>query len=208
MESNLINVMKKNEIIKTVDLSSEIFNNKFNESLVHQVVTSYLSNGRTAIKAEKNRSQVSGGGIKPFRQKGTGKARAGSIRSPLWKGGGKTFVASERRNYTKKINKKMYKQAIRCIFSELIKKERLIVIDNFVVERPKTKDIILKLNSLNIFSGLLISHEIDENLFLSSKNVPNFFIKKINDINPLILIKNKNIVITIEALKKLEGLLK
>merc|ERR1712203_940533 len=101
------------------------------ESLVHQIVTSYLSNSRTAVKAEKNRSQVSGGGIKPFRQKGTGKARAGSIRSPLWKGGGKTFIASDKRNYKKKINKKMYKQAVRCIISELINKERLLVLNGF-----------------------------------------------------------------------------
>merc|ERR1712176_853062 len=128
--------MNKKEMIEKANLPSEIFNNKFNEPLVHQIIISYLSNGRTAIKAEKNRSQVSGGGIKPFRQKGTGKARAGSIRSPLWKGGGKTFIASERRNYKKKINKKMYKQAMRCIFSELIVKKRLLVIHHFSVVAP------------------------------------------------------------------------
>jgi large subunit ribosomal protein L4 len=116
MELNVINIMKKNDIVKKIDFASSIFNSKFNESLVHQIVTSYLSNGRTAIKAEKSRSQVSGGGIKPFRQKGTGKARAGSIRSPIWRGGGKTFTATQLRNYKKKINKKMYKVAIRCIF--------------------------------------------------------------------------------------------
>merc|ERR1712125_121698 len=103
------NIMKKNDIVKKIDFASSIFNSKFNESLVHQIVTSYLSNSRTAIKAEKNRAQVSGGGIKPFRQKGTGKARAGSIRSPLWKGGGKTFIASDRRNYKKKNVYKSYK---------------------------------------------------------------------------------------------------
>jgi len=208
MELNVINIMKKEDIIKKVTVKPEIFNNKFNESLVHQIITSYLSNGRSAIKAEKNRSQVSGGGIKPFRQKGTGKARAGSIRSPIWKGGGKTFIASERRNYKKKINKKMYKQAIKCIFSELINKERLIIVDDFSINKPKTKDIILKLKTINIFSGLLILNNIDKNLYLSSKNIPNFFIKNINNINPLVLIKNKNIIITIDALKKLEGLLK
>jgi len=208
MELNIINVMKKEDIIKKIKLSPEIFNNEFNESLVHQIITSYLSNARTAIKAEKNRSDVSGGGIKPFRQKGTGKARAGSIRSPIWKGGGKTFTATEKRNYKKKINKKMYKKAMQCIFSELINKERLIVINSFSVNSPKTKDIISKLKALNIFSGLLILNDIDNNLYLSSKNIPNFFIRKVNNINPLILIKNKNIIITVEALEKLEGLLK
>jgi len=207
MEFNVINIMKKQEI-KNIKLSSKIFNAEFNESLVHQIITSYLSNGRTAIKAEKNRSQVSGGGIKPFRQKGTGKARAGSIRSPLWKGGGKTFIATERRNYKKKINKKMYKKAIQCIFSELINKKRLIIVDDFIINKIKTKDIISNLKTLEVFSGLLILSNIDKNLYLSSKNIPNFFVKNVNNINPLILIKNKNIIITVEALKKLEGLLK
>merc|ERR1712048_1384985 len=114
MELNIINLMQKKDEKKKIKLSPEIFNNKFNEALVHQIITSYLSNSRSAIKAEKSRSKVRGGGIKPFRQKGTGKARAGSIRSPIWKGGGKTFTADVKRNYEKKINKKMYKAAMRC----------------------------------------------------------------------------------------------
>jgi len=211
MELDVVNITSKDlkkDMVKKIKLLPEIFNKKFNESLVHQIIISYLSNARIAIKAEKNRSQVSGGGIKPFRQKGTGKARAGSIRSPLWKGGGKTFIASDKRNYKKKINKKMYKQAVRCIISELIVKNRLIVVDNFFIETPKTKNIILNLKKINILSGLLILDKIDKNLYLSSKNIPNFSVKNVNSINPLILIKNKNIIITIHALKKLEGLLK
>jgi len=208
MELNVINIIKEENNIKKMNLSSEIFNKDFNESLVHQIITSYLSNGRTAIKAEKNRSLVSGGGIKPFRQKGTGKARAGSIRSPLWKGGGKTFTASERRNYKKKINKKMYKYAMKCILSELVRTNRLTIVDGFSMTQPKTKDIIVRLSNLNILSGLLITDNMDKNLYLSSKNIPNFSIKNFNSINPIVLIKNKNVIITIEALKKLEGLLK
>jgi len=210
MELHIIHTQKKTnkDLDNKISLSSQIFDNKFNESLVHQIVTSYLSNGRTSIKAEKNRAQVSGGGIKPFRQKGTGKARAGSIRSPLWKGGGKTFVASERRNYKKKINKKMYKKAMRCIFSKLIHQNRLILIDDFSLKNPKTKEVIEKLKYLNVFSGLLILKDMNKNLYLSTKNIPNFFVKTVSNINPVILIKNKNILITIDALKKLEGLLK
>merc|ERR1711862_887994 len=167
MELNIINTNNNDlnkDIKKKIKLSPEIFNNAFNESLVHQVITSYLSNSRTAVKAEKNRSLVSGGGIKPFRQKGTGKARAGSIRSPLWKGGGKTFTASEKRNYKKKINKKMYKQATRCIFSELIKKNRLIILEDFLVDKPKTKNVLLELKKINILSGLLILSKIDKKI--------------------------------------------
>lgn len=207
MELNVINIMKKNDIVKKIDFASSIFNSKFNESLVHQIVTSYLSNGRTAIKAEKSRSQVSGGGIKPFRQKGTGKARAGSIRSPIWRGGGKTFT-SNIRNHKKKINKKMYKNAMKSIFSELIRQKRLMVIDNILLDKPKTKTILSKIKPLSIFSGLLIVNKIQDNLFLSIKNIPNFFIEKVDNLNPIILIKNKNIIITVEALNKIEGLLK
>jgi len=208
MELNIVNMTEKHNLIKKVNLSPEIFKIAFNESLVHQIITSYLSNNRTAVKAEKNRSQVSGGGIKPYRQKGTGKARAGSIRSPIWKGGGKTFTALTKRNYKKKINKKMYKKALSCIFSELINKKRLIVIDNLVISKPSTKEILTKLRPINILSGLLILSNMDKNLQLSSKNIPNFFIRTISNINPLLLIKNKQVVITVDALKQLEGLLK
>ena len=207
MEINIIDIMNKNKILRKEKIFPNIFCHDFNEALIHQVVTSYLSNSRIAIKAEKNRSKVSGGGIKPFRQKGTGKARAGSIRSPIWRGGGKTFT-SDHRNYKKKINKKMYKKSIKCIISELIRQNRLIVIDQLNLNKPSTKNIILKINSLSIYSGLLIVNNIKENLYLSVKNIPNFFIKTIDNINPLILIKSKNIIITFEALKKLEGLLK
>jgi len=206
MELNVIDITKKNEVIKKVDLSPEVFDIQFNEPLVHQIVTSYLSNKRSAVKAEKSRAGVSGGGIKPFRQKGTGKARAGSIRSPIWRGGGQTFTANYR-NYNKKINKKMYKKAMQCIFSELIRKNVLTVIDNMDLEMPKTKNMILKINSLNIISGVLIINSFNKNLYLSSKNIPNFFVKTINNINPIMLIKNKNIIISLDALKQLEGLL-
>lgn len=208
MELNIINMTEKTDVKKKINLSSEVFDKQFNEPLVHQVVTSYLSNKRTAVKAEKNRAQVRGGGIKPFRQKGTGKARAGSIRSPLWKGGGKTFVASEKRNYKKKINKKMYKQAMRCIFSELIVKKRLLVIDHFSVVAPKTKNIVHQLEKINALSGLLILNEVDKNIKLSSNNIPNFIVEKADNISPLILIKYSNIIVTVDGLKKIEGLLK
>jgi len=207
MELNIVSTTEKKSLDK-IKLSSEIFKIAFNESLVHQIVTSYLSNGRKAIKAEKNRSQVSGGGIKPYRQKGTGKARAGSIRSPIWKGGGKTFIASTKRNYKKKINKKMYKKAMSCIFSELINKKRLVVIDDIAISKPSTKEILEKLKFINVLSGLLILNNINENLYRSSKNIPNFFIRTTNAINPLLLIKNKRVIITVSALKTLEGSLK
>lgn len=207
MELDVINIINSNKVSKKIKVSPVLFDNKFNEALIHQIITSYLSNSRIAIKAQKNRSEVRGGGIKPFRQKGTGKARAGSIRSPIWRGGGKTFTDRER-NYKKKMNKKMYKIAIKSVFSELIRQKRLIIIDNFVLNKPKTKDIILKINSLNIVSGLLIVYKYDKNIYLSIKNVPNFYVKNIDNINPIILIKNKNIIITIDALKKLEDVLR
>lgn len=207
MELDVINIINSDKISKKIKVSPLLFDNKFNEALIHQIITSYLSNSRIAIKAQKNRSEVSGGGIKPFRQKGTGKARAGSIRSPIWRGGGKTFT-DYTRNYKKKINKKMYKAAIKSVFSELIRQKRIIIIDNFILNKPKTKDIISKINSLNIVSGLLIVYKYDKNIYLSIKNVPNFYIRNINNIDPVILIKNKNIIITIDAFKKLEDLLK
>jgi large subunit ribosomal protein L4 len=190
----------------SVQVSEELFNCPFNEGLVHQVVTAYMAAGRSGTKAQKTRSQVRGGGIKPWKQKGTGRARAGSIRSPLWRGGGKVFAASPR-CYQQKVNRKMYRQALRAIFSELVRQDRLKIVDAFTVDRPKTKDLVNKLQGLQIEKVLIITDREDENLLLAAGNIPYVSINELNYMDPVSLVAYEHVLVTIDTLKKIEEVL-
>ena len=185
-----------------IDLN-KIFSKEFNESLVHQVATDYMSNQRSGTKAQKNRSAVSGGGAKPRPQKGSGRARAGTIRSPLWRGGGVTFAATPR-DYSKKINKKMYRAAIRSIFSELLRQGRLVAIEKPVLDKPKTKEIVSLLNEFSLSKVLIIIDELDMNLYLSTRNIPNVDVITVREINPVNLLKANKVAVTADAFKQIE----
>ncbi len=188
------------------EISEGIFNRNYNESLVHQITTAYMAAGRSGSKAQKNRSAVRGGGKKPWRQKGTGRARAGTSRGPIWRSGGVTF-ASQPRSYTQKVNKKMYKGAISVILSELLRNDRLKVVSELDITEPKTKNITSLMNSLNIKDALLMTDELDENLYLSSRNLYHVGVCDTQSIDPVSLIGYDNVVMTKAALKKVETML-
>ena len=186
-----------------IDISGSIFGKDFNESLVHQAVVSFMAGSRQGSAKQKTRSEVRGGGKKPYRQKGTGRARAGTIRSPIWRGGGVTF-ASRPRDYSKKINKKMYRAAIRSIFSELLRQEKLVGIEKPVLEKPKTKEIANLLKQFSLTKVLIITEEPDINLYLSARNIPNVDVISVREINPVILLKSNKVAVTADALKQIE----
>jgi len=187
-----------------VKVSDSIFAADYNEALIHQVVTAYMAGSRAGTKAQKTRAEVRGGGRKPWRQKGFGRARAGTIRSPIWRGGGVTFAAKVR-DFSQKVNKKMYRGAMRSILSELARQDRLILIDNIVLENSKTKSFVEKLNELKLKEVLIITDEISENLYLASRNIPCVSIVDTLEINPYTLIGYENIVMTKEAVQKVEA---
>ncbi len=186
-----------------LQVSDQLFSCAFNEGLVHQVVTAYMAKGRAGTKAQKTRRQVRGGGIKPWKQKGTGRARAGSIRSPLWRGGGRAFAACPR-SYAQKVNKKMYRSALCGIFSELIRQNRLKVVDQFVVEQPKTKALVEKLTRLDLAKVLIIVDNEDQNLYLAAGNIPKVEINILGNISPVSLVAYDHVLLTADTLKKIE----
>ena len=186
-----------------INISENAFSKDFNEALVHQAVVSFLAGSRQGTSKQKTRSEVRGGGKKPYRQKGTGRARAGTIRSPLWRGGGIAFAATPR-DYSKKINKKMYRAAIRSIFSELLRQGRLVAIEKPVLEKPKTKEIANFLKEFSLSKVLIITDELDVNLFLSARNIPNVDIITVREINPVNLLKAQKVAVTADAFKKIE----
>ena len=186
-----------------VELSEVAFGREFNEALVHQVVTAYLAGGRQGSKAQKSRGEVSGGGTKPFRQKGTGRARAGSIRSPIWVGGGKTFAARPQ-DWSQKVNRKMYRGAMQCIMAELVRQDRLILVDEFAVAAPKTKELLAKLNDLNAARALIVTDAVDENLYLAARNLPHVDVVDATAIDPVSLIAFDKVVMSVAAAKKIE----
>lgn len=191
----------------SVEVSEETFGKAYNQALVHQVVTAFQAGGRQGSKAQKNRSAVSGGGAKPWRQKGTGRARAGTSRSPIWRAGGVTFAAQPR-NYEQKVNRKMYRGALRSIFSELVRQDRLVVVDELAVDQPKTKLFVEKMKSLGIEgSALFLSEEVSENLYLSARNVPRVDVRDVTAMDPVALVSPEKVVITVAALKKVEEVL-
>jgi large subunit ribosomal protein L4 len=187
----------------SVDVAESAFGAAFNEALVHQVVTAYLAGGRAGTKAQKNRSAVRGGGTKPWRQKGTGRARAGTIRSPIWVGGGRTFAAQPR-NHDQKVNKKMYRAALRSVLSELVRQDRLVVVESLELEAPKTKLLAGKLKELGLDNVLLLNEAFDETLFLAARNLPNVGICDAASIDPVVLIRFEKVLVTLPALKLIE----
>lgn len=201
-----ISIPGKGATGKGVQLSEEIFARQFNEALVHQVVVAYLAGARQGSRAQKNRSEAHGGGRKPWRQKGTGRARAGSIRSPIWRGGGKTFAAKPQ-DHTQKVNKKMYRRTMRSILSELIRQNRIVVVEEFVPETPKTKETVDKLKELALDNVLIVVEELNENLLLGTRNLKHVEVVEINRINPVSLLGFKNVLFTVAALKKTEEML-
>ncbi|MFM8341671.1 MAG: 50S ribosomal protein L4 [Methylomonas sp.] len=188
---------------QAVAVSGAIFGQEFNETLVHQLVTKYLSAARAGTKAQKNRSAVSGGGAKPFRQKGTGRARAGTTRSPVWRTGGVAFAAQPR-SYDQKLNKKMYKVGIRSIFSELLRQNRISVCDDIFPAEPKTKDLLAKLEGIEFGRLLIIADELNENLFLSARNVPYLAVVTPTSVDPVSLVSADVVIATTAALKQIE----
>ena len=188
-----------------VDVSDTAFGREFNEALVHQVVVSYMAGARQGTKAQKTRSEVNGGGRKPFRQKGTGRARAGTIRSPIWRGGGVTFAAKPM-DHSKKVNKKMYHGAMQAILSELVRQERLVVVEDFTIDAPKTKVFSAKLKELELTNVLIVVEEVDENLYLGCRNIHNVDVIDVQGVNPVNLIGFKKVLFTVGALKKAEEL--
>ncbi|PQH62496.1 50S ribosomal protein L4 [Acinetobacter baumannii] len=186
-----------------VELSEVAFGREFNEALVHQVVTAYLAGGRQGTRAHKSRADVSGGGKKPFRQKGIGRARAGSIRSPIWVGGGKTFAARPQ-DWSQKVNRKMYRGAMQCILAELVRQDRLVLVEEFAVAAPKTKELLAKLNDLNAARALIVTDAVDENLYLAARNLPHVDVVDATAIDPVSLIAFDKVVMSVAAAKKIE----
>jgi large subunit ribosomal protein L4 len=191
----------------SIQVSEEAFGREFNQALVHQVVTAYLAGGRAGTRAQKTRAEVRGGGAKPWRQKGMGRARAGTIRSPIWRKGGVTFAAQPQ-DHSQKVNKGMYRSAMRSIFSELIRQDRLIVVESFGVNEPKTKVLASQLKSLGLKDVLIITDTIDQNLYLASRNIINVDVRDVPGADPVSLIRFEKVLITVAAVKLVEELLR
>jgi large subunit ribosomal protein L4 len=192
---------------RQLELADATFGADFNEPLVHQVVTAYLAGARAGTKAQKNRSDVSGSGKKPWKQKGTGRARVGSIRSPIWVGGGRTFAARPR-NFEQKVNRKMYRGAMRSVLSELLRQERLLVTPELTVSAAKTKELRTKLGELGFTAGLIVVEAFDTKLWLAARNLPNVDVLEAGLIDPVSLVGADKVLITAAALKKVEERLK
>ena len=190
----------------TMSVADSVFAAEFNEPLVHQVLVSYMAGCRSGTKAQKSRSEVRGGGRKPWRQKGTGRARAGTIRSPIWRSGGVTFAARPR-DYSKKLNKKMYRGAMQCILSELIRQGRLTVVSEFSVESHKTKELIAKLREFDLSNVLIVTDQIERNLYLAARNLHKVNVLDSSGLDPVSLIDFENVLITVPALKKVEEMI-
>lgn len=190
----------------TLTVSDDTFAKEFNQDLVHQAVVAYLAGARQGSRAQKTRSEVSGGGKKPWRQKGTGRARAGTIRSPLWRTGGVTFAARPQ-DHSQKLNRKMYRAAMRSIFSELVRQDRLVVVDEFTVEQPKTKGLVSKLGQFGLNNVLIVTEEVDKNLYLSARNLHKVDVRDALGIDPVSLIGFEKVLVTVPALKKVEEML-
>lgn len=187
----------------SVELADRTFAADYNEVLVHQIVTAYLAGGRRGTKARKSRSEVRGGGAKPWRQKGLGRARAGSIRSPIWRGGGATFAAKPR-NFDQKVNRKMYRGAMRSILSELVRRERLVVVQDFVLDRAKTKDMAARLSELGLADVLIVTAEHDDALALASRNLRRVEVQQWSRVSPVSLLVFDKVLMTVDAARRIE----
>ena len=179
---------------------------EFNEALVHQVVVSYAANARQGTRAQKTRAEVKGSGKKPWRQKGTGRARAGSVKSPIWRSGGVSFAAKPQ-DHSQKVNKKMYRGALKSILSELVRQDRLMVVEKFGVDAPKTKELKNKLDAMNLDDVLIVTPEVDENLFLAARNLYKVDVRDVAGIDPVSLIAFNTVLVTADAVKQIEEML-
>ena len=187
----------------SVDVAEAAFGADYNEALVHQVVSAYLAGARAGTKAQKNRSSARGGGAKPWRQKGTGRARVGTIRSPIWVGGGRAFAAQPR-SYDQKVNKKMYRAALRSVFGELVRQDRLVIVKELGIDAPKTKLLATKLKDLDLDNVLILNEAFDEKVFLAARNLPNVGICDVASMDPVVLIRFEKVLVTLPALKLIE----
>ena len=190
-----------------LQVSDAVFAAAYNEPLVHQVVVAYQATGRQGTRKQKTRSEVRGGGRKPWRQKGTGQARAGTIRSPLWRGGGRTFPASPDENFTQKVNRKMYRGALRSILSELLRQGRLVTVAEFKMDQPKTKALVDKLKKLETPDVLIVTDALDQNLSLAARNLPDVDVRMVGAADPVSLIRHAKVILTQGAVKKFEEML-
>ena len=202
-----LNVCKpgSSEVAK-VSVSDAAFAREYNEDLVHQVVTAYMAGARQGTRAQKNRAAVNGGGKKPWRQKGTGRARAGTTRSPIWRSGGVTFAAQPQ-DHSKKVNRKMYRAAMQTIMSELARQDRLVVVESLDLEVPKTKLLLKRLSEYGVDNVLIVSAEVDENLYLAARNLHKVNVSDVDGIDPLSLIGHDKVMVTVDAVKKFEEML-
>ena len=190
----------------SVEVSEVAFGRDFNEALVHQVVNAYLAGGRQGTRKQKTRSEVSGGGRKPWNQKGTGRARAGTIRSPIWVGGGRAFAARPQ-DHSQKVNRKMYRAAMQCILAELVRQERLIVVETFEIAEAKTKVMLAKLAEFDATDALIVTEAVETDLYLAARNIPKIDVVDAAGINPVSLVGGEKVIVTVAALKKIEELL-
>ncbi len=190
-----------------VQVSDAVFAAAFNEPLVHQVVVAYQATGRQGTRKQKTRSEVRGGGRKPWRQKGTGQARAGTIRSPLWRGGGKIFPASPDENFAQKVNRKMYRGALRAILSELLRQGRLVTVADFKMDQPKTRTLVEKLKKLDMPDVLIVTDALDNNLSLAARNLPDVDVRLVGAADPVSLVRHEKVILTQGAIKKFEEML-
>ncbi|MBV2264511.1 MAG: 50S ribosomal protein L4 [Thauera sp.] len=202
MELKLLN--DQGQAASTLEASDVLFGRDYNEALVHQVVTAYLANARSGNRKQKGRSEIAKSTRKPFRQKGTGNARAGMASSPLWRGGGKIFPSSPDENFSQKVNRKMYRAGVAAILSQLAREDRLAVVENFSVEAPKTRLLSQKLKGMGLESVLVITDEIDENLFLSSRNLHQVLVLEVSEADPVSLVRFPKVLVTKGALAKME----
>ena len=202
MELKLLN--DQGQSAETVQASDTLFGREYNEALIHQVVTAYLANARSGNRAQKGRADVRASTRKPWRQKGTGRARAGMASSPIWRGGGKVFPNSPDENFTQKVNRKMYRAGVASILSQLAREDRLAVVDAFTVDAPKTKLLSQKLKGMGLESVLVITDELDENLFLSSRNLPHVLVLEVSEADPVSLVRFPKVLVTRGAVAKME----
>ncbi|MBN8280102.1 MAG: 50S ribosomal protein L4 [Gammaproteobacteria bacterium] len=184
----------------SLEVSDDTFGAKFNEALIHQVITAYRAGGRAGTKAQKTRAEVSGGGKKPFKQKGSGRARAGTTRGPIWTGGGRAFAARPR-DYAQKVNRKMYQAAMRSVLSELVRQDRLVLVDDIKLSQPKTKDLVKYLDGLKLDQVLILVEKVADNLRLSARNLPSVEVLDVHELNPLALVRYGRVLATSGALK-------
>ncbi|WP_238946912.1 50S ribosomal protein L4 [Seongchinamella unica] len=202
-----LNVVKPgNADAGKVSVSDVAFAKEYNEDLVHQVVTAYMAGARQGTRAQKNRAAVAGGGKKPWRQKGTGRARAGTIRSPIWRSGGVTFAAQPQ-DHSQKVNRKMYRAALRTIMSELARQDRLVVVESLDVAQPKTKLLVEQLGGYGVDNALIVATEVNENLYLASRNLHKVDVRDVDGVDPVSLIAHEKVIVTVDAVKKLEEML-